>query len=986
MSDLSNLSIIDRILAIRYDPSKMQDLSLDLLDQASNGEIDILDANSPFWFALESSALQNAASMQQMSDEMAAFYPSQAIDQDDLYRHMSDEDYNGRFCSPSRLSYSLILNADEVRQRAVRVDQQSNDDIDSVYSKLVIPRNSMYNTAGANFSQEYPLEIRVMKHGGFMVVWDVSQPTPLLTLETNQIDWRITTFNNVEYLYINFSMRQFTATPYYGMITAATAYKNTFSLNGEQFYYARVWTRTDVSNQWQEAHTTHSDQVFDTNRLTFTLKVLETTVEVRLPEIYIANGLGLGRQVRVDIYTSQGALYLEPTAVSGSQISAQWLDFNYDNRQLDKFSSPIIVFNEKTILTNGTLAGGTNGITFDALRERVVYDGNVTDLPITPGQINSTLNSLGYDALKVEDLVTSRIYQASRMVGNQLNKKLTSSVGTGIITTQMTVDQLVTNSAVHDNGNRVTITPKALYQVIDGIYTMVSDTQMAAIRGSKAEDIAVMMNSGLYLYSPFYYVLDTNDDLFVTRVYDMDRPKVEYRSFLNENNSIGVEAGVNNYSFSKSDDGYVFTLTTTSGDFYKDLDDADVMMQMLFMPESESSYAYLNGTIIGRTDTRERVWEFRLTSNMDITEKNEVVLNSFGQFGNAPSKLRSLLSGSFTVLNCIARDKSPNDVVLTDSDKKLGEVYLDRQMVVVTEQAYQLQFGTALDMMYTRSRPLPSDVAYKKYTSDVYWRYTETTYQRDGRQQLVFDQNGDPIPINVKGDIILDAEGVPRIRYHVGDVKYDDQDPPQPIPINQRVVLHEFDVVGLDGTYYFSTNSLDANYITEVINQLVSWVSDDMPAVSAKLINETKVVFRPKQTLGVIDVIANAKESRQISAAVAFVFDVYLTDNGYKNTSLRDNLKKAIPAVITQILDNETFSVSDVVDELKPYRTPEIVDIKVAGFGDNQDIQVLTVSDPTLRCAVKKRLDVTSNGGLTVMEDITVNFLKHKDSKSNLSA
>lgn len=984
MSDLSNLSVVDRILAVRFDPSKMQDLSLDLLDKATNGEIDIPDANHPFWFALESSALQNAASMQQMSDEMAAFYPSQAETQDDLYRHMSDEDYNGRFCSPSRLPYSLILNADEVRQRAVQVEQQSNDDIDSVYSKLVIPRNSMYNVAGANFSQEYPLEIRVMKHGGFMVVWDVSQPTPLLTLETNQIDWRITTFNNVEYLYISFTMRQFTATPYYGMITAATAYKNSFSLNDEQYYYARVWTRTDVANPWEEAHTTHSDQVFDPNRLTFTLKVLETRVEVRLPEIYIANGLGLSRQVRVDIYTSKGALYLEPTVVNGTQITAQWLDFNYDNRQLDKFSTPITVFSEKTIVTNGTLAGGTNAISFEDMRERVVYDGNVTDLPITPNQINSTLDSLGYDVLKVEDLVTSRIYQASRMVGNQLNKKLTSSVGTGIITTQMTIEKLVTNAAVRDNGNRVTITPKALYQVVDGIYTMVSDVQMAAIRGSKAEDIAVLMNSGLYLYSPFYYVLDTNDDLFVTRVYDMDRPKVAYREFLNENNSIGVEAGVDNYSFSKADDGYVFTLTTTSGDYYKNLDDADVMMQMLFMPESESSYAYLNGKVIGRTDTRERVWEFRLTSNMDITEKNELVLSAFGQFGNAPSKLRALLSGSFTILNCISRNKSPNDVVLTDSDKKLGEVYLDRQMVVVTEQTYQLEFGKALEMIYTRSRPIPSNVAYKRYDQDVPWRYTETTYQRDDRQQLVFDSNGDPIPVTVKGDIILDAEGVPRIRYHKDEIKYDSQG--QPIPINQRVVLHEFDVVGLDGTYYFSTNSLDATYITEVVNQLVSWIGDDMPTVAAKLINETKVVFRPKQTLGMVDIIANAKEARQISAAVAFVFDVYLTDTGYKNTSLRDNLKKAIPTVITQILSNETFAVSDVIDELKPYRTAEIVDIKVPGFGEDQDIQVLTVSDPTLRCAVKKRLDVTSNGGLTVMEDITVNFLKHKDSKSNLSA
>lgn len=986
MSDISSLPTIDRILAVRYDPSEMVDLSLDLLEQASNRTLNIPDASNPFMFALEQAAIMNAATMQTMMDCTAQYYPQQAQQMEDLYRHMSDEDYKDRFCTPARLPFMLVLNADEVRQRAVRVAADSNDDIDSVYSKLVLPRNSQYAIAGANFSQEYPLEIRVMKHGGFMVVWDVSQPTPLLNLETNQIDWRVDKVNNAEYLSIMYNMRQFTAAPYFGVITAMAGYKNTFPLNDEQFYYARVWTRASVTADWVEAHVTHSDQVYDANRLTFTAKVLESTVEIRLPEIYIANGLGLNRQVRVDVYTSQGSSYIEPTEVAANTVTASWLDFSYDNRQLSEFSTPITVFNEKTILTNGVMAGGLDGLSFEQVREAVVYASNVTDIPITPTQVSTTLTNMGYDALKTEDLVTSRTYQASRMVGKQTNKKLTSSIGTGIITTQMTIEQLVTNSAVYDNGNRVTITPKALFVVEDGLYNMVSDVRMTELRGMKTEDMAVTINNGLYLYSPFYYLLDTNDDAFVTRVYDMDRPKVEYRSFLNENNSIGVEAGIANYAFSKDSDGYVFTLVTQSGDFYKNLDDEDVLMQMLFLPESESTYAYLNGKIIGRTSTRERVWEFRLTSDMDITEKHELVLTAFGQFGNAPSKLRALLSGNFTVLNCIAKSKSPNDVVLSDSDKKLGTAYTDRQFVVVTEQQYQLQFGVALDKIYTRSRPIPSNVAYKKYEEDVYWRYTEDEYQRNDRQQLVFGPDGKPILLHAKGDLRLDAEGQPMIRYHKGDVKYDDRDPPQPIPISQRVVLHEFDMIGLDGTYYFSTNSLDAAYVTEVINQLRTWVVDDMEVIKQKLFNLTVVNFRPKQTLGIIDIVANAKETRQISAAVGFSLDVYLTDTGYKNTSLRDNLTKAIPGVITELLSRETFSNSDLSDALKPYRTSEVVDIDVGGFGPNRDIKVLTVSDPTLRCAVKKRLDVTSNGGLTVMEDITVNFLKHKDSKSNLSA
>jgi len=207
MSDLIDLSSVDKILAIRYDPSRMQDLALDTLDKAKNGEINIPDANNPFFYALEWSALLAAATMQNHTDLITGFYPKMANSDDDLYRWMSDEDYAGRFSEPSRMSITLILNADEVRARAIQVAADSNDDIDSVYSKLSIPRNSSYSIAGADFSQEYPIEIRVMKHGGFMVVWDVSEPSPLMTLETNQLDWRMIKVDNMNLLYITVPLR-----------------------------------------------------------------------------------------------------------------------------------------------------------------------------------------------------------------------------------------------------------------------------------------------------------------------------------------------------------------------------------------------------------------------------------------------------------------------------------------------------------------------------------------------------------------------------------------------------------------------------------------------------------------------------------------------------------------------------------------------------------------------------------------------------------
>lgn len=995
MGSISNMTsdqIKQKLIDLRYDPAGITDFAFNLLEEATNGEINIPDANNPFFFALETAALLASAGMEHDSDLMSGFYPKMSSSFSDVYRWMADADQANRFSTPSSLGITFIINADEVRQRAVRVASDSKDDIDSVYSKLVIPRNSTFHIAGEAFSLEYPVEMRVMKHGGFVVVYDVSEVTPYLSVETNQLNWYLKTVNGVQYLAITLPVRQLLVKPYITTATKSAGFKQSYSLEGKRFYAVRVFTRQHPDDPWVENTVTLSAYIYDNAVLTFVAEVLEDRVVVKMPEIYISNGMGVNVQVRVDVLVTSGALSIEPSVITGASIAAEWLDFNYANAKLDKFSAPLSLVAEKTMIVQGTLAGGSNGLTLAQLRQRVIYNTNVTSRPITPDQLEAFLYDRGYGVLKAEDLVTSLIYQATRALPVQRSNGaltltggrigMTTAIGTGIVTTQASMEQLASFSTVKDNGNRITITPRALYEVTDGIYTLMSDTSLNTMIGLGNDGIAKRINAGLYLFSPFYYVLDANDDAFNVRIYDLDRPEISYSVFIAENNSVGVEIGSRTTALAKSDNGYQFSLVTNSGDYYKGLPDEDVACQMLFMPEGESSYAYLNGVVTGRTDDNERIWTFNINTNMDVTEKDALVLTSFGQFGNAPSRLRSLLQGDFTILTCIAVDKSPNDIVYGDSDSKLGKWYLTKDMVVVTEQKFRLQFGTALNTLYTRGRTVPSDIAYLRYTDDVPWRYSEDVYQRDAENRLVFDAAGDPVKIHSKGDVMVDSEGVPMIQYPKGSIKRDSNG--KPIPVSQRAVLREFDVVGLDGAYYFTQNSIDNSYLVSTISEIVSWAVGDMIDINAQLLQQAKVRLRPKQTLGLIDVVANSKEARQIPAAIPFEVTFYMTDNGHKNASLRESLRSKVPFTIASEIDAETFSITKLVDAIDQYCTDDIVEIDVTPFGYAKDIKVVTMRDPSVRCAIKKGLDVASDGSLIVKEDVTINFLKHSDRKSIL--
>ena len=167
-------------------------------------------------------------------------YPSMAINNEELYLHMSDKDYLNRFSTPSRTTFTVMINRDEFKNKAVVVDNSN-------IRKLVIPRNSEFMVSNYTFTMEYPIEIRQMAHGGIQVVYDVSEQSPLQTLESNIVDWDIVRFNGEEYILIKIPVNQVQIKTYYAQINNVVKYSKMFPTT-ENYYYCRVYRK--IRGEW----------------------------------------------------------------------------------------------------------------------------------------------------------------------------------------------------------------------------------------------------------------------------------------------------------------------------------------------------------------------------------------------------------------------------------------------------------------------------------------------------------------------------------------------------------------------------------------------------------------------------------------------------------------------------------------------------------------------------------------------------------------
>lgn len=965
MPDIANW--LSQIPAISANPAAIQRLALQQLDETAQGSVDIVDANSPFVFLMEASAVNAAGGMIEARSLTRKQYPSMALTDEELYLHMSDVDYLDRFAIPSRATYYLLLGKDELYARAVATGV---GDI----RKITIPRNSQFTINEINFTMQYPIDVRIMGHGGLQIVYNTDLLSPLESLSTNIVDWSIVNIFGQEFVRLEIPVSQFTITSHTGKLNLTTGFSKIYAFDN-QFYYARAYY-FDTSGKWVEIRTTHTDQVFDPTIPTIVLQVLEGQLRVSVPQVYLTTGL-LDSEIRIDIYTTRGPLNLVMADYDINNFNARWIDLQGSQDSL--FYAPLTAFSQIALYSDQDVVGGRNALTFDQLRQRVILNilGSV-NTPITNVQLTSALQDLGYSPVSDVDNITNRVFLATRALPVPLDTSTVSGAACTIQTLQASMDELTTYRTVQDNGERITILPSTLFSVTNGILTVVADATVDSLMASTMDARARLVNQSNYLYTPFHYVLDESSNVFDLRAYYLDAPNVESKVFVAENDTAGIEIGTGSFSIVRTPTGYLLTLVSQSSEVWKGLTDSQVNCQLAFVPAGEKDRAYLNGTLIGTQDG-ERVYTFALDTNYDLDGDDNIVLTSFQMYADPPREHSSALLQSFDVFYT-ANGIHPNGLQSSQIDLDMGNVLLPVDSIGITHEQLNLQLGATLDGLWRRSRSVASSEDYQRYTADVPATYTSTVYQRDpvtGQVIITLDGNGDVTyaVLHAKDDPVLDEQGQPTFAHRAGDAMLDPDG--KPIVISSRHLLRQVDLCLIDGVYWFATELMASKYKQSIPKTIVDWVSNDIGRISKRLLEQTKLYFYPKSTIG--NVKAIIREGKEVTLLAKQTFSVvyYLTAAAFRNAELRPPLTQAAIQVLNTAVSHGTVAISDVIDTLRAVVGNDVIALDIQGLGGSQNLSVVTMVDDSTRLSIGKLAIAEADGTLGVADAVSVTFLQH---------
>jgi len=961
--------ILNQIAKYKFNPAAIQKVVLQHLKDVTNGDVDIVDPTNPFVFCLESSAVNTAAFMVENEANTRRQYPAVSQTPEDLYIHMSDKDFVDRFSTPATTTFSIIIQKEDLLDKLVF-------DPVTLGKKVTIPRNTEFTIADTVFSLQYPIDIKQLLHGGLQIVYDTSEVSPLQQLATNIIDFEIRTDSNKqELLYFEVLVQQFNINSSTAAISTTTGFNQAIELT-DNFHYARVYYKDSTSNLWKEIRTTHTDQVYDPNTPTAVFTLIDKTLTVHIPQIYL-NTNSIRGTLRIDVYETKGYLNMTLDSYNLSAFSAKFknIDKSYDTTYTAAIATlNIFAYSSKPI------NGGTPALTYDQLRKRVI-DNAIGDrnLPITNVQIESTLEKQGYSVVKNVDVVTNRVFLATRALPKPIDDKLITAAASSIETLIITVDKAITYDGVMNNGGRITLTPEIIYTNNSGIIKIFPKQEVTSLLSNSPGFIAEKVTAQNFLYSPFHYVLDTTGNEFQVRPYFLDRPVAPTVRFISQNDTSGLQVNTQNYNISRSTTGFKLTIVTKSNTVYQELDDANIHVQLSYVPVNEKARAYLNGVQTGKTADNERIFEFDLSSNFDVDSNDNITLSKFLIITEDPKLLGTPLRNEFDVIYSTT-STAPSNFVVSGIDVILGKFALPPFAIGITQEKMTVVFGYSLNTLWARSRSVVSSSEYQLHTSNVPWTYEKDEYLQNTvtGSNFSFDVNNDIVytKLHSVGDPVLDANGDPLYRYRIGDVVLDPSGLPVPTDVNK--VIRQLDMMFIEGAYAFATDFAASNYRNSIVDTVVGWLTIDLATMGSNLLEQTKLFFYPKTTMGSIQVLADNGQVTSVEAGQAFKVVLYVTRVVYQNSDLRETLRKSTIDVIDAILKNETVSTSIIISQLRTVYANDVISLTISGLGGEKNLAAITILTSGDRCNIRKRLVKLPDDKLIVTEDVTVEYVLYE--------
>ena len=920
----------------------------------------VVDPNNTFSFLLEAFGRTVAEASNATDAKLNSLYPKRAMVTQDLYHHLSDFDYVGFYSTPAPLKMSLMLHKTFIINNAVPVP-------DTNYSLVVIPADTRFTVGRYTMGLYYPIHIRVNNITKTVsAVYDTSETNPLYSLDTNSISVKNTSFGGIELISLEFTTHQFSKHIFNESIKPELGFTKKYK-HPDRFYAVRI---TDKKSG-KELSYTMSDQAYDLQRPTVKLRVYpeEQSISLSIPQIYLNEGK-ISNQIRVEILTTLGALDTSLAHLELDDIEANFaLDVPGTELKYTQFlkNIPTLIL----VPAETRLVGGSDGYTFNQMKDRVIYRSGDVKVPTTRMELEKFIQDRGFDNYQVKvDNLTDRRYHVHRPV--KLGDEELSIID-GSLTLSFE-DQGFNSNIIRHQDQTITILPTTVFKYSSDTQTFLplTDEQQKFLNEATPRQLVDHLNDSPYYVSPYHYSINAETRYARCTPYDLLTTYTNQVVFEEENIHLSTQLNVVSTDVKHLGSGsnsYQLRVGVQRSPDIANTPSDDINI-FLTITTPEGWVIGKRGTYSGTYDGVD-VYDFKLETNYQITD-DRIVLTNFMRRSTEEGNYHVGLTGKMRIATFIKKSQYPD---VPQNHNIMNQLISNQpeQWLAVSLQQFDYRIGENLgDVIDSNFLTTWRGQEYQRHPVDVPLTYEYDVYETnaDGTLKYEIDAAGEVIlnKLHAAGDPHLDSEtGEQLIKHREGDLVLDVNG--SPIPLEDRIREFTFELTG----YGYEHLVMISEFRRKLAAELQAYHTT-VREMNQQVLENTIISFRPMATAGRTIYKLNNLTSVSMNLEIALQFTVFVPQSVLEDPKLVDDLRRQSERIVNDQIAQPVISVAAIMAQLQEDLGEFVNSVDFVSLNGDKEVQTLTNMKNDRITRLGHELTITADGHIDSIPKLTLEF------------
>lgn len=935
---------------ILTDPSSIIGLHLDTIEKA-NGDLILTDPTNAFTMLLECNAKTTADNDDESRAIISMLYPDHAHNIKDLHHHMQDNDYIDIFAIPAEQVFKLIFKKMDLLNHGYRPEGAN-------YLTVSIPEFTIVKSSNNDFLLLNKLNLRLYDNGIVSADQDLSSSS----IGNNRLGLLDTgksfDVDQNEWILVETILKQLTRDTFTKASSSSNMFNETYLIDDE-FHYAEVYYKTEGSSSWTKTTITHSDLVYDINKVTAIIEVSGKQVNIIIPPImYAQNAI---QEIRVDLFTTKGR-------INELMTKYQIDDFTLTLGENSKTPAESVTNNiEIKAFSNLVLDGGVNGKTFDEIKEKVINNTSKNIInPINEHELKDLGSNKGFAIEKVLDTLTNRIFIANKNLNNS-NEYIDSRIDIFNSEVNFIIKDLMDHPFTIINDTTLTIRSNSIFKYDNGMIKILTKEELTVYNLLTLDQKKELLKQHKYFFNLYTYIIDKNDKSRMARIYNLESPEISNLTIIKKNPGTKIKVNILNMGIIKESDGYTL-LYSLKGDPEFDKINANTIKGRIAIKTSTSTdtYIYVDSYAY---DNANKILKFKLTTDFEIdVDHNLIYVDKVND-----KKYDIGLNTGVDILVYSSENLVSTESLNVTDDGING--------TILVKQNCTVKFGTYISHLWNKVMNQHLGRAYEVYDVDVPAVYKDKIYkvypESNSTYKVTFDAEGNATGterevIHEAGDLIKDGSDNQIYLHRKGDIKLDNNG--QPIVDYNEGVSRFIDVLLLELEFSYSDNKYINEYKNTVISTLNGWFAS-IKALNDTTLDNTEILFKSFKSTVPVKYKVN-KTFIPTTAFIKPVIEIYVPDSSVYTIAKKAEIKKDLGNILHDTLQQGNVRIEDVNKLLKAKLDNSVFTVSVKNIiSGNDSVDIINIGANSNRFTINKML-VKSGNDLNIEYDIEIKIIE----------